>query len=279
MVEEKYPTKEQEQEQEHHRIFSYHERCRIEEDIHGVKSMGLSKEEETKQHVALPALEFFQVHLEHTLRLDRQARAAAAIAADNESSSGDDGDDGNGNGNGNNNDNLTTTNRQISTDEYELCLRRNILYVTGAGGDVSLRLMCLRADFWNPKKACERFLRHLKLLYFYYGEEGLRGPLRLQLLLETNNNNNNNEGGGGGNGNTNDLLDMQCLESGQFSLLPSRDRTGRRVVFLQPLEPSTDTPWQRELKAYSTVSFFIICLFLFIIAKNHFPICNSTQLN
>ena len=226
MVERRSRTKEQ------HRL-SHHERCQIEEEIHGVNSMGLSKEEETKQHVAQLALEKLQEHLERTLLLDRQARAAA-IAADNATPSDDDDNDGG-----------YITNHLISTNVYELCLQRNFSYATREEG--SLRLMCLRADLWNPQKACERFLRHLTILYVYYGEDGLRGPLGLQFLGGNNNEDVNNN-----------LMDMNCLKSGGFSLLPSRDRSGRRVVFLQPSVSSTDTPQQyKELKAHSTVSLFI----------------------
>ena len=235
MVQKRSRTKEQ------HRL-SYHERCQIEEEIHGVNSMGLSKEEETKQHVAQLALAKLQQQLEHTILLDRQARAAA-ITADNASPSDDNDNDDNDGG--------SISNHVISTNVYELCLQRNFSYAIREEG--SLRLMCLRADLWNPQKACERFLRHLSILYFYYGEDGLRGPLRLRFLGRNNNNNNNNNN----EDDNNNLMDMHCLTSGGFSLLRSRDRSGRRVVFFQPLVSSTNTPQQQQLQAHSTVSVLI----------------------
>jgi len=118
--------------------------------------------------------------------------------------------------------------------------------------------MCLRAELWNPRKACTRFLNHLNALHKYYGDTGLRQPLSIDHLdyeernrpvdAEQAANHSESRGiykkGKGAckrKGSLECLPDMLALKSGVAQVLPSRDRSGRRVVFLQPAGLSIDT--------------------------------------
>lgn len=206
------------------------ERIQIAEEVHGIKPMGMSLEEESKPHVRGLFLKQFQDVLDSAM-----------------SSSGSD----------------------LSADiaAYELCLRKNYLYATNESGE--LRLMCLRAELWNPAKACERFLKHLSALYKYYGEDGLKQPLNIDYLDYHERNRpsassekgamrrrNSSEkkgiykkgkGGSKRKGSLDSLPDMLALKSGSIQVLPSRDRSGRRVVVLQPV-PSVATAQQTQLQ-------------------------------
>jgi len=168
---------------------------------------------------------------------------------------------------------------KTSTAAYELCLQKNYMYATNESEEV--RLMCLRAELWDPSRACERFLHHLTALLKYYGEYGLSKPMTIdQLDREENDiknksaasNVSNNKGarkqskkrkqiveprgiykkGKGGSkrkGSLDSLPDMLALKSGFVQVLPSRDRSGRRVVVLQPA-PSTATSQQTQKQVH-----------------------------
>jgi len=159
----------------------------------------------------------------------------------------------------------TTASPRYPTAAYELCLRKNYMYATNEAGE--LRLMCLRAELYNPAKACERFLQHLTALHKYFGEEGLMQPLTIEVLdfeernrsLQKNQANpskkskstntetrgiyKKGKGGSKRKGSLDSLPDMLSLKSGCIQVLPSRDRCGRRVVVLQP-GPSIATAQQ-----------------------------------
>ena len=214
---------------------SHKDRIQITGELHGINQMGLSPEEEMEPHITGLLLKQFQD------ALDRSSSVNTAI--------------------------------------YELCLRNNYYYATNHSGE--LRIMCLRAELWNPIKACERFLKHISALHMYYGEDGLKQPLDIDLLdyeerncpsISSKSKRNASEKGekeksagkkatrgmykkGKGRskrkGSLDSLPDMLALKSGCIQVLPSRDRSGRRVVILQP-GPSIATSLQTQFQVQTS---------------------------
>mmetsp|Transcript_5846 Transcript_5846/g.12036 ORF Transcript_5846/g.12036 Transcript_5846/m.12036 type:complete len:468 (-) Transcript_5846:199-1602(-) len=75
--------------------------------------------------------------------------------------------------------------------------------------DDYFRLRFLRAEEFRPQQAAERMVQNLELLHRYVGQEGLRRPIRMSDLDETS---------------------IAVMKTGSFQLLPSRDRSGRRIA-------------------------------------------------
>jgi len=73
----------------------------------------------------------------------------------------------------------------------------------------SYRLRFLRADQFRPKEAAERMVKNLDLLFRYIGPQGLKRPISMSDLDEKS---------------------LAIMNSGSFQLLPSRDRSGRRIA-------------------------------------------------
>ena len=238
---------------------SHQERSQIEEEVHGIQSMGLSQGDEAKPHIKALFLRQFKDHLGSTLILARKVKDEANAKASPSSSSST------------NNKSTITPN----TDVYELCLRKNYTYAINETG--SLRLICLRAVLWNPKKACTRFLNHINALHKYYGDAGLKQPLTIDRLdfeevnnpisIDADSSNANSKSNpyasrgiyknGNGSckrkGSLETLPDMLELKSGIAQVLPSRDRSGRRVIFLQPAGLSIDSHPQTQQQHHSKV--------------------------
>jgi hypothetical protein len=221
---------------------SYQERCEIENEIHGVQSMGillLSEEEQEEQeeqeeadeadeadegeqqrgylNLAQNALQEFANHLEYALLLDD-------VTADSDPSSSS-----------------SASGRITLTSVYEICLQRQYIYVTQY--DSQLKLMCLRADLWkNPQHSVVRFLNHLNLLQKYYGSDALQSSrLSLSSCLTSTSNSSTTDFSSHDNKrkrkfstNHKELSpEMAALKLGEFQLLQSKDRSGRRVVIFQ----------------------------------------------
>jgi hypothetical protein len=89
---------------------------------------------------------------------------------------------------------------------YQEAVSHNCQYVLQ---DEDLRLQFLRAHQLHAKKASVAFLTHLQLLLKYFGRTGLSRPLRYDDLCRPER----------------DLLSTGCIQ-----VLPSRDRSGRRVL-------------------------------------------------
>jgi hypothetical protein len=236
---------------------SNQERISIGEEVHGIKTMGLSLEEESKPHVRALFLKQFQDVLDNVLSASKDGERI----------------------------NSTSPLPPFPIAAYQLCLRKNYVYATNESG--VLRLMCLRAELWDPAKACERFLKHLRALYKYYGEDGLKQPLDFERLDYEERNrsfsskNNQSEkgrrnsadsrgiykkgkGGSKRKGSLDSLPDMLALKSGSIQVLPSRDRSGRRVVVLQP-SPSVATSQQTQLQVQHSkfkAIFYFLCALL-----------------
>jgi hypothetical protein len=243
---------------------SNRERIQIEEEVHGVKPMGLSLEEESKPPVRARFLKQLQDMIDGVLLASGSADAGAIpekIPSVSPSASP-----------------LSA----YPTAAYEICLRKNYTYATNESGE--LRLMCLRAELWDTAKACKRFLKHLAALYKYYGEDGLKQPLTIdQLDYEERNRSidskvltsakagrhnsaesrgvyKKGKGGSKRKGSLDSLPDMLALRSGSIQVLPSRDRSGRRVVVLQA-GPSVATSQQTRLQVqHSKVRSFDCCI-------------------
>ena len=220
---------------------SHKERAQITGEVHGINSMGLSLEEEMEPHVVAMFLKQFQDALDQNLG----AIGSSDISA------------------------------------YELCLRNNFFYATNESGE--LRLMCLRTELWDPVKACKRFLKHLSALYKYYGEDALKQPLDIEFLDYEERNRPSSKGqdkskkgksekkgvykkGKGGSkrkGSLDSLPDMLALKSGSIQVLPSRDRSGRRVVILQPgpsIATSMQTQQQVQQSKFKAMFYFLYAL-------------------
>ncbi|KAG7349839.1 hypothetical protein IV203_012436 [Nitzschia inconspicua] len=73
----------------------------------------------------------------------------------------------------------------------------------------TLRLRCLRTERFNVSAAVLRFVKYLDLLLEYYGTEALLRPIRMSDLGKE---------------------ETELLRSGEYQLLPFRDRSGRRVI-------------------------------------------------
>jgi hypothetical protein len=79
------------------------------------------------------------------------------------------------------------------------------------------QLRFLRAVLYNVKQAAYRYTQHLNLLYEFFGEVGLQRPLRLSDLSK---------------------VEVDCLREGRRQILPSRDRSGRLIIFEKGSNPS-----------------------------------------
>ena len=215
------------------------ERVQIFEEVHGINHMGMSLEEEMKPHLVTLFLKDFQDTLDRFVC-------------------------------------TPLSHTDTDTSVYELCLQNNYFYATNDSGE--LRLMCLRAELWNPMKACERFLKHITALYKYYGEDALKQPLDTDFLDYEQRNRpkskprqsestsekkgvyKKGKGGSKRKGSLDSLPDMLALKSGSIQVLPSRDRSGRRVAILQP-GPSIATSMQTQLEVQHSKVRNIDCFF------------------
>jgi hypothetical protein len=88
---------------------------------------------------------------------------------------------------------------------YERALSIDGRYVR----DRDFRLKFLRANLFDATKAAWNFTRYLELLFKYYGQEALTRPLLFGDLREA---------------------ELDILRAGHMQLLPTRDRSGRRVL-------------------------------------------------
>jgi len=75
--------------------------------------------------------------------------------------------------------------------------------------DDDFRLKFLRAEQFHPEQAAERMVKNLDLLYRYIGPQGLQRPINMSDLDEKS---------------------LTIMKTGSFQLLPSRDRSGRRIA-------------------------------------------------
>jgi hypothetical protein len=71
------------------------------------------------------------------------------------------------------------------------------------------KLRFLRCEFFDPRKSASRYTKFIDLLFDVYGECALRRPIRLQDF---------------------DPEELSFFNSGQYQLLPHRDRGGRRIL-------------------------------------------------
>ena len=100
------------------------------------------------------------------------------------------------------------------------------------------RLMFLRADYFDPKKAAKRLVWFMAKKLQFFGRESLGRSLMLEDL---------------------DRDTRTCLESGHIQLLPNRDRAGRVVLCdLQNLYPKS---YKRGIQQVSSHLRNCCCLF------------------
>lgn len=82
------------------------------------------------------------------------------------------------------------------------------------------RLRFLRFAFFDATKAAQRMVKSLELLRLLYGEFALRRPIRLSDLSHK---------------------EKQYLRNGYFQLLPFRDQSGRRIIFMYLVQTIVST--------------------------------------
>ncbi len=75
--------------------------------------------------------------------------------------------------------------------------------------DHGLRLRCLRSTLFDVKEAARRFTSYLDLCLDYFGPESLTRPIRMSDLGKD---------------------EIELLRTGEYQILPFRDRSGRRVI-------------------------------------------------
>jgi hypothetical protein len=78
--------------------------------------------------------------------------------------------------------------------------------------DHGLRLSFLRADLFDIPKACVRYTSYLEIMLKYFGPEALRRPIRFDNLTKS---------------------EQDFYRAAYNQILPSRDRSGRLVVFMK----------------------------------------------
>jgi len=88
---------------------------------------------------------------------------------------------------------------------YDEAIQRNSRYIHSR----RFRLKFLRANLFDTTKAAWNFVKYLDLLYKYYGPEALMRPLYYSDLNQA---------------------ETELLRAGHMQLLPTRDRSGRRVL-------------------------------------------------
>lgn len=90
------------------------------------------------------------------------------------------------------------------------------------------KLRFLRATLFSVKRAALRYTRHLDLLYEFFGEVGLQRPLQLSDLSK---------------------VEKDCIKEGRRQILPSRDRSGRLIIFEKGSNPTDSrTTRVREIR-------------------------------
>lgn len=104
----------------------------------------------------------------------------------------------------------STTNRIEEKQAYTLAQQQptadgRCCYVN----TTEFRLRFLRAELFQTKKAAERMVKYLALLYETFGLVALRRPIRFSDLTK---------------------VEQEFLRGGDYQLLPYRDRSGRRVA-------------------------------------------------
>ncbi len=90
---------------------------------------------------------------------------------------------------------------------YNLAYTMDKSYVESS----KFRLMFLRADLFDAKKAAERLLLFMEKKMKFFGPATLVRPIQMSDLGDD---------------------DITTLKSGVFQILPSRDRSGRPIIFL-----------------------------------------------
>jgi len=97
---------------------------------------------------------------------------------------------------------------RIQTKEaYNLAYKMDRSYVESS----KFRLMFLRAEKFDAKKAAERLVLFMEKKLKFYGPATLVHPIRMSDLSDD---------------------DITTLKSGVFQILPSRDRSGRPILFI-----------------------------------------------
>jgi hypothetical protein len=90
-------------------------------------------------------------------------------------------------------------------EAYDEAVRRDSRYIHYR----EFRLKFLRANMFHIPKAARSFVKYLDLLLKYYGPDALMRPLYFSDLRQA---------------------ELDLLRAGHMQLLPTRDRSGRRVL-------------------------------------------------
>jgi hypothetical protein len=94
-----------------------------------------------------------------------------------------------------------------SKEAYDFALRSlDPSYIQSS----EFQLRFLRASLFNARQAAVRYTKYLDLLFEFFGNQGLQRPLRYSDLSK---------------------VEKDCLKEGRRQILPSRDRSGRLIMF------------------------------------------------
>jgi hypothetical protein len=99
---------------------------------------------------------------------------------------------------------------------YDYAMRSSQLDTTFIQS-TEFKLRFLRAVLYDAKQAAGRYIRHLNLLQEFFGDAALQRPLQLSDLSK---------------------VERDCIKEGRRQILPSRDRSGRLIMFEKGSNPS-----------------------------------------
>ena len=117
----------------------------------------------------------------------------------------------------------------------------------------SFKLVFLRCELFDAKKAALRYLRYLDLLCDVFGTVALERPLNIAKDFTKD--------------------DIKWFRMGHYQLLPFRDRAGRRVF-----ASVADMGFALEDRMrVSSVLFLVFCCHVGLFASNPFPPCNRRE--
>ena len=103
---------------------------------------------------------------------------------------------------------LDDLSREISFLQKKTAFDMSQEYPNTYVNSADFRLRFLRCDLFDSKKAAERMVQFLDLLYEVFGDYALRRPIQMSDFTRE---------------------EMQVFRTGHYQLLPYRDRSGRRV--------------------------------------------------
>ena len=144
------------------------------------------------------------------------------------------------------------TTRITQKPAYDEAIQKNSRYIHCT----DFRLKFLRSNMFNISKAASSFVKYLDLLLKYYGLDALMRPLTVGDLKHS---------------------ELELLRAGHMHLLPTRDRSGRRVLNVFGAYRKDQTVFSKVRKMKSTKGILDVFQFLYmtISLTFTFPCCTD----